>query len=238
MGAIIERLWCDGWFGLRCVGFVGLRRSGYGVLGLGLGNGFVWRNVFGEMGAELAEAFEFFDGSAIVALSLGLIAEEEGPGVEVLAGHGVEAGGEEVVAVLGADFHGVDVEQFVEGNEGDFVVHVEHGSVEGGGEEAGFEARHADEVVLGEGDAFDGEEFLGVGGGVGGDGIGAEVVDGVAVFDFDDGEVGAGEGVLAGILRCSGLAGGGAGACGLGGVGAVGGELFFSGWLLTRHAME
>lgn len=184
-------------------------------------NGFVWENV-----AELAEAFEVFDGAAVLALGLGLVAEEEAPSGGGFGVHVVEALGEEVVAVLDLHFGGIDVEFFVEGNDGGFVFEVEEDAVEGGGEEAGFKARYPEYVVLGEGDAFDGEEFLGVRGRVGGDGVGAEAVNGVAVFDFDDGEVGTGEGVLAGVLRCSALAGGGAGAGGFGGVGSVGGELF------------
>lgn len=61
-------------------------------------------------------------------------------------------------------------------------------------------------VVLSEGEAFEREGFLGVDGLVDGDEVGAEARDGFAFFDFDDGEVGAGEGVFAGVLGCSGLA--------------------------------
>lgn len=117
----------------------------------------------------------------------------------------------------------------MEGDVGGLIVDEEEGGVEGGGEESGLEAGDAQEIVLCEGDALDGEEFLGVAGRVGGDEVGAEFLDGVGVFDFDDGEVGAGEGVLAGVLGCSGLASGGAGAGGVLRVGAVGGGLFF-GW--------
>ena len=42
--------------------------------------------------------------------------------------------------------------------------------------------------MLGDGDALDGEEFLGVGGAVTGDEIGAEIGDGLGVFETDDGE--------------------------------------------------
>ncbi len=217
---MVQRFYRDvSWRGTRLRQAVGGR----------VGNGFVWENFFGQMRTELAEAFELFDGAAVLALGLSLVAEEEVPGGGGFAVHVMEALGEEVVAVLDADFGGIDVEFVVEGREGDFIFEVEERAVDGDRKEARFEARQAEDVVLGEGDAFDGEEFLGVGGGVGGDGVGAEAVNGVAVFDFDDGEVGAGEGVLAGVLRGAGLAFGGAGAGGFGGVGSVGGGLFVGG---------
>ena len=80
--------------------------------------------------------------------------------------------------------------------------------------------------MLGEGDAFEGEEFLGVDGLVEGDEVVLEVGDFLEVFEADDGEGGGGEAVFAGILGGAGLALRGAGAGGLGGVGAIGGELF------------
>jgi hypothetical protein len=95
-----------------------------------------------------------------------------------------------------------------------FSVGVE-GLVEAGGEEAGFEAGGAEDGLLGEGHAFEGEEFLGVDGVIGCD----------EVFETDDGEVGGGEAVFAGILGRAGLAFRGAGAGRIGGVGAIGGEL-------------
>ena len=99
--------------------------------------------------------------------------------------------------------------------------------VETGGEEAGLEAGGAQENVLGEGHALEGEEFLGVDGLVDGDEVGSEMGDFVEVFEADDGEGGGGEAVLAGVLGGAGFAFGGARSGGLGGVGAVGGELFF-----------
>ena len=107
-----------------------------------------------------------------------------------------------------------------------FAARVE-GLVEAGGEEAGFEAGGAEEGLLGEGDAFDGEEFLGVDGPVGGDEVVPEVGDLIEVFEADDGEVGGGEAVFAGVLGGTGLALGGAGAGGVGGIGAIGGELLW-----------
>ena len=47
---------------------------------------------------------------AVLALGLGLVAEEEGPGGGVLAIHGMETGGEAVVAILDADVLGADLE--------------------------------------------------------------------------------------------------------------------------------
>lgn len=95
-----------------------------------------------------------------MALGLVLVAEEEGPGGGVLFIHLVEACGEAVVAVLDLDFLGVDMERVVEGDVGGLIVDEEEGGVEGIGEEPGFEASDAEDVVLRQRDAFDGEEFL------------------------------------------------------------------------------
>ena len=78
--------------------------------------------------------------------------------------------------------------------------------------------------MLGQGNAFEGEKFLGVDRLVEGDEVVAEMGDFLEVFEADDGESRAGELVSAGILGRAGLALGGAGAGGLGGVGAIGGE--------------
>jgi hypothetical protein len=94
------------------------------------------------------------------------------------------------------------------------------------GEEAGLEAGGAKDGLLGEGDALDGEEFLGIDGLVDGHGVGFEIGDFVDVFEADDGEGGGSEAVFTGILGGAGLAFGGARAGGTSGVGAIGGELF------------
>ncbi len=167
-----------------------------------------------------------------MALGLGLVAEEEAPGGGVVDVHFVEAVGEEVA--LGLRFVGVVFEFVVEGDVGDVVIAIDEDFVEGGGAEAGLHAGDAEEAVLGEGDAFEGEEFLGVDGLVGGDEVGAEAVDGVAVFGVDDGEGVGGEGVFAGVLGSSGFAGGGAGAGGGFCVGSVSGELFVGGHLFEE----
>jgi hypothetical protein len=128
---------------------------------------------------------------------------------------------------------------------GEFRAHEDHGVsgrveslVEAGGEEAGFEARGAEESLLGEGDALDGEEFLGVNGLVDGDEVGPEMGDFIQVLEADDGESGGGEAVFAGILGGAGLALRGAGSGGLGGIGAIGVELFFGdGFLGAWHAV-
>jgi hypothetical protein len=62
------------------------------------------------------------------------------------------------------------------------------------------------------------------------------VVDFLEVFEADDGEVRGGEAMLAGVLRGTGLAFGGAGAGGVSGIGQIRGELFFRyGFLGIRH---
>jgi hypothetical protein len=177
------------------------------------------------MGAEGFEALEFLDGAAVKALGLGLIAEEEGEAVGVLV-EAVEAFGEEVVAVLGlGDFVIVVDEGFADAHErAAFAI---EGFIEAGGGDADVEAFDAEEVLLGEGDALNGEELLGVDGLVDGDEVFAEAGDLVEIFEADDGEGGGGEAVLAGVLGGAGFAFGRAGSGGAGGVGAVGGALLF-----------
>ena len=87
--------------------------------------------------------------------------------------------------------------------------------------------RAARRRALGEGDALDGEEFLGVDGAAEVHQVFPEVGDLIEVFEADDGEGRACEAVFAGILGRADLAFRGAGAGGPGGVGAVGGELFW-----------
>jgi hypothetical protein len=78
--------------------------------------------------------------------------------------------------------------------------------IEAGGEEAGFEAGGAEDGLLGEGDALDGKEFLGVDGLVDGEEVLPEVVNFLEVFEADDGEGGGGESMLAGVLGGAGPA--------------------------------
>jgi hypothetical protein len=181
------------------------------------------------------EPVELLDGAAVVAFRLGLIAESQGPSVGLF--HQVlEAFGQRVVVVLGGGDFDIPLT-------GEFWGHVDHrgdagveGLVEAGGEETGFEAGGAEDRLLGEGEALDGEEFLGVDGLVDGDEVGPEVGDLIEFFEPDDGEGGSGEAVFAAILRGAGLAFWRAGPGGLGGVGAIGVELFLGdGFLGSWH---
>jgi hypothetical protein len=80
------------------------------------------------------------------------------------------------------------------------------GLVEGGGEKAGFEAAGTEEGLLGEGNAFQGEEFLRVDGLVDGNEVGLEAGDFVEFLEAHDGEGGGAEAVFAGVLSGAGLA--------------------------------
>ena len=111
------------------------------------------------MRAEFYEAFEVFNGSAVLAFGLGLITEEERPGGGVFAGHAREGVG----SVLFDDLFGLDLQFFMQRDEGR-VVGERESPIECGGAEAGFEARDAEQVVLREGEAFEGEGFLRVDG--------------------------------------------------------------------------
>jgi hypothetical protein len=79
--------------------------------------------------------------------------------------------------------------------------------------------------LLGDGHALQGEEFLGVGRAVGGDEGSFETSDFLEVFEAHDGEVGGRQAVAEGVAGGSGFAFRGAGAGGMGGVGAIGGKL-------------
>ena len=210
----------------------GGRVSGFGWFEIGVDNGFVW-----QFFPEGFESFEFLDGAAVVTLGLGLIAEQEAETVG-LAGHAMEAVAQEVVAVLGASDFDIAVAGDDRVQEADGFVVVVEGLVEGGSEETGFEAGAAEDGMLGQGGAFEGEEFLGVDGLVEGDEIFAEMGDFLKILDADDGEGGAGEHVFAGILGRVGLAFGGAGSGGLSGVGAIGGEALGGGFWHSDGALR
>jgi len=68
--------------------------------------------------------------------------------------------------------------------------------IESRGEEAGFKTVAAEDGLLGKRDALDGEQFLGVGGPVTGDGVGFEIDDLIEFFEAHDGEGSTAEGVL------------------------------------------
>jgi hypothetical protein len=156
---------------------------------------------------------------------LRLVTEEEAEDVAV-AREPLKTFREGVVAVLFARDFNVAAEFLVHGVEG--AVDTFEGVIEAGGEDAGFEAGGAEDGLLGEGHALDDEQFLGADGLVGGEETGVEESRSQGVEEADDGEVGGGEAMFAGVLGGAGLAGGSAGSGGAGGVGAVGGEFFDS----------
>ena len=105
------------------------------------GDGFVW-----ELGAEGLETVEILDGAAVEALGLGLIAEEELPGIG-LAVQSVEADGEAEAAVLGAGDLDIADELIVEE-----VVRSAMGGdglIQGRGEETGLQTSATEEGELG-----------------------------------------------------------------------------------------
>jgi hypothetical protein len=180
-------------------------------LGLGLDDGFVWQFL-----AEGFEAVELLYGPAVVAFSLGLVAQQEGEAVG-LAGHAMEAVAQQVVAILGAGDFDIAVAGDGGVHEADGFAAAIEGRVEAGGEVAGFETGAAKDGVLG-------EELLGVDGLVDGDEVVAEAGDFLEVFKADDGEGGPGENVFAGV-RC-------------GGVGAIGGEAFWGDGAMGHRALR
>ncbi len=173
-----------------------------------------------------------------MAFRLRLIAQKQGPTVG-LAGHLLETFAQQVVAILGARDFDIAIAGEFGVHEGDRGAEAVAGLVEAGGEEAGFESRGAQERLLGDSDALEGEELLGVDGLVEGDEVVLEMGDLLEVFEADDSEGGGGEAVFAGILRGAGLARRGPWAGGFGGVGAIGGELLSgNGSFGMRHAVK
>jgi hypothetical protein len=176
---------------------------------------------------ERLQAFEILKGTAIFAFGQDFIAQEQRPRIgSFVAGHTLEAIGEGVVAVLGFGDFDIAMAYEVLGHGDKELAGGIEGFVEATSEKAGFEAGDAEHGLLGQGNALDGEELLGVDGLVNADEIGAKVGDFLEVFEADDGEVGAGEAVLTGVLGGAGLAIGGSGTGGVGRIGAIGGELF------------
>jgi hypothetical protein len=105
---------------------------------------------------------------------LGLIAQKERPGI-AFADYAAKTLGEGEVAVLGTgDIQIAD--QFF-GHEDNGVPCAVQGFVQASGEEAGFQAGGAEQRVLGESDALDGEQFLRVDGLVDGDEVVLEAGD-------------------------------------------------------------
>jgi hypothetical protein len=141
------------------------------------------------------DAFVVFDGAAVLAIGIDLLAAEKSTDIG-LDGHLARALSGGVVAVLRAGDFDVAIAEEVcrHGTEG--LAGGVEGVIESDGEEAGFETIAAEDGLLAERDALDGEEFLGVGGAVAGDRVGFEVRDFVEFFEAHNGEGRAAEGVL------------------------------------------
>jgi hypothetical protein len=177
---------------------------------------------------EGLEAVEILEGPAIFAFGEDLVTQEQRPGIGYLAGgHAMEAFGEGVGAVLGLRDGEIAIADEVLGHADEEPAGGVEGFVETGGEEAALEVGDAEDGLLSESDALDGEQLLGIDRPVDRDEIGAEMGDFLEVFEADDGEVRGGEAMLAGVLGGTGLALGSAGAGGVGRISAVRGELFF-----------
>jgi hypothetical protein len=159
---------------------------------------------------------------------LGLDAEEN-EDILGLAHEAAEAFPQDEVAVLFAE--DVDVLDHFEIHQAERAAVGIERLVQARGVHAGFGAGTAVEGLLGEGEALDGPEFLGVDGLVAVDEVGAAIGDFRDVFESEDGEVGGVEEVFASVLGRAGLAFGGSRSGGSSGVGSVGGEaLGGEGW--------
>lgn len=153
---------------------------------------------------------------------MGLIAEEAFPALGVF-GQFEEALGESAVLFLRARHLEMGIAKIgVHQVEGFGVA----GMVQAGGEKSAFQAGGAQEVLLSDGDAFDGAKLLAIDGLVDGDEVGAEVGDVVEAFEDGDREVRGGEAAMARVAGGSGFALGGARPGRAAGIGLVGGDLF------------
>ena len=177
------------------------------------------------------DAIEFFDGAAVEALGLGLVAEEQRPTVGVFD-HAMESFAQGVGAVLAAGDFDISIAGQGSAHGGPWGLIVIEGLIHAYGEESGFEARGAENGLLGQRHAFEGELFLGVFRTIDVDEVLGEMGDFVEVLDADDGEGGGCEAVGAGVLGRAGFALGRARTRALRRVGAIGGELFIG----YRHA--
>src|ERR1700686_5918780 len=138
---------------------------------------------------EGLEAVEILEGAAIFAFSNDLVTKEQRPGLGYLAsGHAMEAFGGGVGAVLGLRDGEIAIADEVLGHADEEAAGGVEGFVEASGEEAALEVGDAEHGLLGEGDALDGEQLLGIDGTVNGNQIGAEAGDFLEIFEADDGE--------------------------------------------------
>ncbi|HEV3197039.1 MAG TPA: hypothetical protein VGZ73_04005, partial [Bryobacteraceae bacterium] len=142
-----------------------------------------------QLRPEGFDALELLQRATVMAFGLGVVAHEQSPTVGI-ASHAVETFRQQIIAVLGAGQVAflIGDERLVEQFEGP-VIGAER-LVEAGGEEAGLQARGAEEGLLGNGHTLESEEFLGVDGLVDGDEVVPEMGDFVKVFEADDGEAG------------------------------------------------
>jgi hypothetical protein len=134
------------------------------MFGLGHANGFVWQFV-----AQGLEPIEFLNRPAVMPFGLGLVAEEQGDRAGFF-GYAVEAFAQAVVTVLlRGDFEIAGAHSLI--HEDQRPVPFVEGLVEASREDAGLQASGAEHGLRGQGDAFDGEEFLGVDGLMDGHGV-------------------------------------------------------------------
>ena len=165
---------------------------------------------------------------------MGLDAEED-EDILGLAHEAAEAFPQDKVAVVFAE--DVDVFDHFEIHQAERAAVGIERLIEARGVHAGFGTGTTVEGLLGEGEALECPEFLGVDGLIALDEVGAAIGDFFDVFETEDGEVGGVEGVLARVLGGAGFAFGGAArhsrvrSGGVSGVGSVGSEaLGGDGW--------
>lgn len=205
---------------------------------------FCWFGLLADVGfvrqfrTERFQALEFLEGAAILTFGLGLIAEHEAPDIG-LASQAAEAlAGGEVPVLRARDFDiAVTGEIFAHGPYG--IAGPVENLVERGGEDAGFDAGAAEDVLLGDGHALNGEEFLRIDRAIAGDQVGLQVRDFIELFEAHDSEGRGAEAMFDGIARGARFALGRTWAGGTLRVGAIGGESFFrnrTGWHVGGYA--
>jgi hypothetical protein len=137
--------------------------------------------------AQGFEAIEILNGAAVLAFRLSAVAEHQADRIGLLR-DAAEAFGDAVIAVLSAGDFDIAAADHVGIHRDDGVVASVDDVVHGAREHAGIETRAPEHHLLGEGDALDRDEFLGVHRLIAGDGVGSEPVDFGEVFETHDGE--------------------------------------------------
>jgi len=118
---------------------------------------------------------------------VGLKADQKSPVIRFLCNAAETFGGGEVAVLRASDFD-IAIAGEIDRHGADGIAALIESFVEGGGEEAGFETGAAEHLLLADGHALEGHEFLRVYRFVTGHEVGFEIRDLLQIFEADDHE--------------------------------------------------